>query len=206
MMVSVSRSATPPRGGMDSGVQHTCRFNLSSLALLCNDVDVQLRPPCQPRRQTERHCLHAASWRVHVIGKSAEEGDSHDRIAFLLGVGWRRITRDSGVTIGSSTDWEHVPYEELCRDTECTCERLCEFLGYSYDSRMVEPSRETKHTIGGNKIRLSVIGSVREDLSWREHLSRDDVRLIDSLTLELARKLRYGPANDGATWASELTI
>ena len=68
------------------------------------------------------------------------------------------------------------------------------------------PSREPPHTIGGNKIRLSAIGSVREDLSWREHLSRRNLRLIDSLSLKLARQLGYGPAGDGATLESELTI
>lgn len=139
------------------------------------------------------------------VWSSLKRGTSTVREAALS---WRKSNQRAVQMLGGipSGDWMHVPYEELCRDTEGICERLCKFLGYSSDSRMVDTSREPQHTIGGNKIRHSTIGSVREDLSWRDHLSRSDVQLVDSLTLELARQLGYGPAGDGATWESELTI
>lgn len=139
------------------------------------------------------------------VWSSLKRGTSTAREA---AVSWRKSNQRAVQMLAGipSDDWTHVPYEELCRDTKGTCERLCKFLGYSYDCRMLDPGREPPHTIGGNKIRLSAISGVREDLSWREHLSPSDLQLIDSLTLKLARQLGYGPAGDGATWKSELTI
>jgi len=91
----------------------------------------------------------------------------------------------------AETDWMHVRYEDLCRDTVGTAERLCRFIGYEYDPAMADLSRRHHHTIGGNRVRFRAIGSVEEDLSWKQTLSAADVRAIERIAGPLAKRLGY---------------
>lgn len=86
-------------------------------------------------------------------------------------------------------DWVHLKYEDLCHDLSGTLERLCRFLGYAYDPAMTQLDRKERHTIGGNQIRFKAIEGVREDLSWKEKLSADDVSRIERIARPVTEPL-----------------
>jgi hypothetical protein len=87
--------------------------------------------------------------------------------------------------------WTHLKYEDLCADPGATARRLCEFLGYGFDPKMLDLARMDHHTIGGNAIRFKPIGGIKADDGWKARLSQEEVRSIDAATGTLARRLGY---------------
>ncbi len=87
--------------------------------------------------------------------------------------------------------WMQIKYEDLCTDLSAQLRRLYRFLGFQYDSGMINLKEHAYHTIGGNKIRYSALGSVSEDLSWQDNLSSDELRCIDEIAGPMKHKLGY---------------
>jgi hypothetical protein len=75
--------------------------------------------------------------------------------------------------------WLRVRYDDLCADLQGTLDRISDFLGVA---RAPAPAdfRAVEHHIIGNEMRLSGLGEVREDASWRERLSAADLEAIAS--------------------------
>jgi hypothetical protein len=88
-------------------------------------------------------------------------------------------------------DWMHVKYEELCADPIGTLKRLCDFLGYGYDPAMEQLNRVEPHTMFGNRIRHTKIEAIKEDLSWKQHLSPADIEVIDRIAGPTAKQIGY---------------
>jgi hypothetical protein len=88
--------------------------------------------------------------------------------------------------------WLHLKYEDLCADPHATAQRLCRFLGYDFDPKMLDLARMDHHTIGGNAIRFKPIGSIKLDESWKTRFSAEEIRSIEATTGGLARRLGYG--------------
>ena len=75
----------------------------------------------------------------------------------------------------------HVRYEELCREPEKTLSRICDFLGYPFEEEMMKFTGKTLHNIGGNRMRMSGLFDIQEDLKWRETLSSKQLIEFDRI-------------------------
>ena len=88
-------------------------------------------------------------------------------------------------------DWMHVKYEELCAQPIETLRRVCGFLGYPYDPAIENLNSFDQHTIGGNRIRFSTIGVIKEDLSWKEQLTSAELEHIHRVSHPMMMRLGY---------------
>lgn len=89
-------------------------------------------------------------------------------------------------------DWIHVKYEDLCQDPAETLRRIFGFIGLEYDGDVLQDRSHVEHMIAGNQIRsTNRNASIREDIAWRDHLSREDLRLISEIAAPLARSFGY---------------
>lgn len=87
-------------------------------------------------------------------------------------------------------DWLHVKYEDLCEDPARLCQDLCAFLGYEFEPSMLD-SGSNHHTIGGNRIRYGRIEAVKQDFSWTDGLSPDQISDIKMAAGHFASSLGY---------------
>ena len=90
-------------------------------------------------------------------------------------------------------DWIHVKYEALCADPADTIRRLCGFLGHAYDPAMAAGpfGGENAHTIYGNTIRFSKIEAIKEDLSWKQQLTPEEIAEVDRIAGPMMKQLGY---------------
>ena len=83
----------------------------------------------------------------------------------------------------------HIRYEELCREPEMTLSRICNFLGYPFEEEMMQFTGKTLHNIGGNRMRMSGLFDIQEDLKWRETLSSKQLLEFDRVAGKTNNKL-----------------
>ena len=86
-------------------------------------------------------------------------------------------------------------YEDLVADPETTMKRVCDFLGISFDRRIVlRPTKVGKHW-GGNSAterEFSAITAERAK-SWRKELSEDEIGWVEWHCRDLMEPLGYEP-------------
>lgn len=75
----------------------------------------------------------------------------------------------------------HVRYEELCRQPDKTLNRICDFLGLAFEPSMLHFSGDTQHNIGGNRMRMSGLTEIREDVKWRAAMSKTQLEEFDRI-------------------------
>lgn len=63
-----------------------------------------------------------------------------------------------------------VKYEDLASNTAVELKRICDFLGLSYEPRMLEYADSKRHVTNGNVMRF-VSKTIRLDEAWRSELS-----------------------------------
>jgi len=73
--------------------------------------------------------------------------------------------------------WMRVLYSELCADVQGVMDRISDFLGVSR-APVPEDFRSVEHHILGNRMRLAGSSEIREDTSWRERLTEQDLETI----------------------------
>lgn len=88
-----------------------------------------------------------------------------------------------------------IKYEDLLQQTEPTLVRLCQFLGVAIDQDMLalkRPSESGLHS--GNARGASEI--VRDNFGrWRQQLSQDEIRTLESISGQLMVDLGYAPVH-----------
>jgi hypothetical protein len=83
-----------------------------------------------------------------------------------------------------------VRYEDLCQDLLGAFAALCAFLGIPPDGEITGGERGTFHVIG-NRMRKTFTGVIKEDLSWKQELSTDDLATVESLAADGLRRFGY---------------
>jgi hypothetical protein len=91
----------------------------------------------------------------------------------------------------NKNDYLHVKYESICTNTEDECRRICDFLGIEYSDLMLRFDKESRHTIGGNKIRFSQINGIKQDFAWKKELEEHEIEQINSISYDTQKKLNY---------------
>ena len=83
----------------------------------------------------------------------------------------------------------HVRYEELCREPETTLKRICNFLECQFEPEMIQFTGSKQHNIGGNRMRLSGLSEIKEDIKWRSILSREQINAFEKIAGKTNQKL-----------------
>ncbi len=89
-----------------------------------------------------------------------------------------------------SASWLTLHYEQLCADPQATLDRIASFIG-------VEPAPiptslgSVEHHVIGNSMRLKGVAEIREDQTWREVLSENDIDVIARITGPTSRRLGF---------------
>jgi len=86
--------------------------------------------------------------------------------------------------------WLRIRYDELCHDLQGTLNRIAEFLGIP-GAPVPSDFRAMEHHIIGNAMRLSGMGAVREDVSWKERLGERELAAIDRVAGETNRRFGF---------------
>jgi hypothetical protein len=89
-----------------------------------------------------------------------------------------------------TSQWTQVKYEELCAQPEFTACRLFQFLGLSPRKVNLNSCSRSQHVIG-NGMRFDVTSEIRLDERWRNHLSREDVGIFNTVAGKLNRQYGY---------------
>lgn len=91
-----------------------------------------------------------------------------------------------------STDWLHIQYEELCHNPLQVMENIFDFLGFANPPEILSNTDIQEHTIAGNKIRLSgKIMAIKEDTSWSENLTENELQIVKKHAGDFAATLKY---------------
>jgi hypothetical protein len=86
--------------------------------------------------------------------------------------------------------WLTLRYEDLCADPAGVMDRISDFMGVQRVS-MPEGVRDHEQHIIGNPMRLKALGEIREDRSWQERLSPNDLAVIASIVGPTSRRFGY---------------
>lgn len=89
-----------------------------------------------------------------------------------------------------------VKYEDLCKNPDKELQRISEFVGIEYSTSSANDEIKKRHTIAGNKIRFKEISRIKQDLAWRDNLSKDDLSMVRRYAGPMANMLGYDLNND----------
>jgi len=105
---------------------------------------------------------------------------------------WRRCNEEAENILNrlDKSQWIEVRYEELCKDTENTLDRLFKFFGLNPDKR-ARDFRSVEHHVLGNGMRLDRTSEISLDERWRSVLSEEDLRIFESVAGKINRKYGY---------------
>lgn len=71
-----------------------------------------------------------------------------------------------------------VQYEDLCRNTIETLERICDFIGVSFEAKMLRFKDYKGHLLMGNRMMYDTNQEIVEDSRWRKYLSIEERELF----------------------------
>ena len=85
-----------------------------------------------------------------------------------------------------------VHYERLCRDPGEELERICRFIGTSFEPAMMEFRDDRRHGVGGNAMRFrNDERTIRLDERWRTEMSAEDLVVFNAIAGRTNARLGY---------------
>jgi len=82
-------------------------------------------------------------------------------------------------------------YEDLCETPAKELERLCQFIGVTFDEQMLRFRQVEHHNVGGNRMRFGTEGIITNIESWRNRLTEDNIRTFEAIGGPLNRQFGY---------------
>ena len=73
-----------------------------------------------------------------------------------------------------------IKYEDLCNNTINTLKAVCEFLGISFNKKILRYRKNKGHFLMANRMRLGGEEKITEDLDWINHLTKNEKNLINN--------------------------
>ena len=83
-----------------------------------------------------------------------------------------------------------VRYEDICNSYTETINKVCTFLDVTTDVDLLNEACGQSHVIG-NRMRMEFQGSIREDRSWEEMLTNDEIHQITKLMRDGLKRFDY---------------
>jgi hypothetical protein len=88
-------------------------------------------------------------------------------------------------------DLLEVHYEELVTEPARELQRICRFVGVTFDVAMLDFRSRPHHVLSGNDMRLGQSAAIRIDESWKDALSREELDYFEARGGALNRRLGY---------------
>lgn len=84
-----------------------------------------------------------------------------------------------------------VRYEDLVKDPQKELEKILAKIGLKFEPQMLNFRNSRQHQIAGNRMRFGKSAEIKEDLSWKENLSRFDLFVFNLFAGWLNRIYKY---------------
>jgi len=143
-------------------------------------------------------------WRLKRLGSGHHPRWNVFRVYFnyhplTLTLLWRKSI-ECGFALDGHPRHKRIFYEKLVTNPQIECQRLCEFLGLSYDPAMLEiPQIGSSHRISQpEKLGISAMSLEL----WRRNLSPGDLLLCELLARDIMTQLGYLPVTEARISAS----
>lgn len=81
-------------------------------------------------------------------------------------------------SLSSQEDTLTVKYEDLCNNTNSTVKNICNFLNIKFDPLMLQYRQNKGHILMANRMRFDEGENIKEDVSWRSSLSKNELGVI----------------------------
>lgn len=88
-------------------------------------------------------------------------------------------------------DLLEVRYEALVTEPARELQRICRFVGVTFDVAMLDFRSRPHHVLSGNDMRLGQSAAIRIDESWKHALSREELDYFEARGGALNRRLGY---------------
>jgi Sulfotransferase family len=104
-----------------------------------------------------------------------------------------RLGREAAASLGPERYYE-LSYEALVADPERECERLCTFLGVTYDDAMLRFHEGRTRPKPGRSAKAAWLPVTRDLRSWRQQMATGDVERYEAVAGALLDELGYARA------------
>ena len=84
-----------------------------------------------------------------------------------------------------------VKYEDFVMHTELECSRLCDFLGITFDPKMINFTNVVHHNVNGNRMRYNQNSELSIDENWKHELSVTDIEYFEQHAGLMNRRFGY---------------
>lgn len=128
---------------------------------------------------------------LSLIGHGLKRASQEETVAAAARE-WRRSNESAECLLKRlpPSQWMRLRYEDFCREPEPHLRRICEFLGLDCRSLTLDFRSARQHIIG-NSMRLGSEKQIRLDERWRTKLSKEDLRVFQSVAGEVNRTYGY---------------
>ena len=105
---------------------------------------------------------------------------------------WRRCNEEAEHILArlDKSPWIEIQYEQLCKDTDKTLDRIFDFIGLDPEKK-IKDFRSIEHHVVGNGMRLDTTSEVHLDERWRKELTEQDIKIFESTAGKMNRKYEY---------------
>ena len=133
---------------------------------------------------------------VHLVRDV--RGASHSKRKNQGAMDWRQAVKawvrenrsiERQLELLPSDKWIRLRYEDLCQDPAATLNLFFHFCGMS-PHRIPQDFQTLEHHIVGNRMRLTDVGQIHLDESWRRQITPEEQDL--AIRLASSMQLRYG--------------
>ncbi|MFH0923887.1 MAG: sulfotransferase domain-containing protein [Candidatus Falkowbacteria bacterium] len=84
------------------------------------------------------------------------------------------------VELKKNSNVYHLKYEHLCNDAIGSMKEICNFLNITYREEMIKFKKNKGHTLMGNRMRHDDNEVIKNDLSWKKYLTKQELNLINN--------------------------
>jgi len=105
---------------------------------------------------------------------------------------WVRCNQEVEALLGTMDDsrWIKVHYEDICKNTEPTLDKLFDFIGVDPSKKRLD-FKTAEHHIVGNGMRLDDSEVIQLDDRWKEGLTESDLAEFNQVAGSYQKKMGY---------------
>jgi hypothetical protein len=146
-----------------------------------------------------KYLLDSGYWNVKVVflirdGRGAANSYmNHHNVDMKNAANeWKQCNEEAERVLRNldKSQWIEAHYEDLCKDTENTVGKLCDFLGVD-SGKWSQDFHSAENHVFGNNMRLNTTSEIRLDEKWKAALTEEQLEVFDEVAGPMNRKYGY---------------